>query len=247
MKRAVFLFFTLFIFVFNQLNADELDEAWVYYLKGHYTISERLVDSLIAEGKSSSSLIYLKALLCLKRGDFKSARDYFDQLCFYGGRWAQYCLSGKADAFLLEGDFEKASLLYQTFLKRYPNSDLRANVIYKYAQCLRKKGRWEEAKVFFKKLVDEYPSSLESTYARRILEEGEFYFTVQVGSFLNYDNAYNLAKKINELGYHGYIKRVEQKGKLFYRVRVGKFDQRQDAEKLLKELAKHGLSGIIYP
>ena len=228
-------------------QADELDEAWVYFLNGKYNISERIVDSLLKNQNSSPKIYYLKALLLSKRMSFEESRSYFEKLSFYSGIWKEYALSGNADTFFLEGEFKKASLLYSAFLNEYSFSELTSEVMYKYALCLRKAGEWDAAEEYFDKLVKKYPASISSTYARKILTENEFFFTIQIGSFLNYDNAYNLSRKVSSLGYDAHIKKIVHKGKLYYRVRVGMFETRLEAENQLKELASGGFSGMIYP
>jgi len=235
------------VFIMKIAQADEFDEAWIYFLNGKYNISERIVDTLLKNQNSSPKIYYLKALLLSKGMRFEKSRSYFEKLSFYGGRWKEYALSGNADTFFLEGKFKKADMLYSAFLNKYPQSGLKSEVMYKYALCLRKEGKWDAAREYFDKLVRKYPSSISSTYARKILTENEFFFTIQIGSFLNYDNAYNLSRKIASLGYEAHIKKIVHKGKLYYRVRVGMFETRLEAENQLKKMASDGFNGMIYP
>ncbi len=246
---------TVFYLAFCILNfalcfssfCDDLDDAWVYFLNEKYNLAERVVDANLSEGKMSQHIYYLKALILEKRGSFAEAQKYFDKLSLYGGVWSEYALMGRADTYFLGADFKKAETLYASFLSRYPDSDLISDIIYKYGLTLRKEGEWMKAKEYFERIVKSYPNSISSTYARRILAENEFFYTIQVGSFLNYDNAYSLSKKISSLGYDAYIQKLDQKGKLYYRVRVGKYDLNAEAESALKELASAGFSGILYP
>ncbi|MDP8233264.1 MAG: SPOR domain-containing protein [Candidatus Saelkia tenebricola] len=235
------------VLITNVAYADKFEDAWVYFLNEKYNISERIVDSLLQSQNNSPKIYYLKALLLSKRLRFEESRVYFEKLSFYEGKWKGYALSGNADTFFLEGKFEKACLLYSTFLNRFPSSDLTSEAIYKYALCLRKEGNWSQAREYFDRLVKKYPQAISSTYARKILSENEFFFTIQIGSFLNYDNAYNLSKKVSSLGYDAHIKKIVHKGKLYYRVRIGMFQTRVEAENKFKRLAVDGFSGMIYP
>jgi len=227
--------------------AQELSTAWEYFLKERYNISERIVNSLLEEKNASPDIYYLKALILLRTGDYEHARIYFEKLSFYGKDWSEISLIAQADAFFYQGKLSQAKNIYQTFLKRYSYSSYLPEVLYKYAQILRKEGLWEEAKTYFRKVVNNWPHSLFATFARKLLSEDEFYFCVQVGSFLNYDNAYNLTVRIKNMGYPAYIKKVEYRGELYYRVRIGKYPDRNSVQEVLAQLRKKGINGIIYP
>jgi len=227
--------------------AQDISTAWEYFLKGKYNIADRIVNSLLEEKATSPDLYYLKALILCRTGDFVRARNYLEKLNFYGAEWAKCALVARGDSFFQEGKLKQAKEIYHTFLKRYPYSNYTPEVIYKYAQILRKEGRWKEAKAYLRQVTNDYPQSLFATFARKLLAEDEFYFCVQVGSFLNYDNAYNLAVKIKKAGYPAYIKKVEYRGQLYYRVRIGKYPDRESVEEVFKQLVKKGFHGLIYP
>ncbi|MDP8253877.1 MAG: SPOR domain-containing protein [Candidatus Kaelpia aquatica] len=227
--------------------AEDFNDAWVYFLKERYNVSERIVDKYLKSGESSPEYLYLKSLLLTKRSSFEDARIYCDKLSRFGGKWSEYALLGQADTFFLSGKFDDADILYNTFMERFSRSEIISNAMYKYGLCLRKQGRWEDARGNFNLLVNRYPNSLSCSYARRILDDNEFYFTIQIGSFLNYDNAYNLSKKVALKNFNTYIKKIVHKGKLYYRVRVGRFDSRDQVESQFKKLVSLGYSGVIYP
>ena len=227
--------------------AEDFNDAWVYFLKEKYNVSERIVDRYLKSGESSPEYIYLKSLLLTKRSRFEDARIYCDKLSNFGGKWSEYALLGRADTFFLSGNFDDADILYDTFMERFPRSDIISDVIYKRGLCLRKQGCWEEAKKNFNLLINRYPNSLSCSYARKILDDNEFCFTIQIGSFLNYDNAYNLSRKLTSKGLNAYIKKVVHKGNLYYRVRVGEFNNKSQVESQFKKLISLGYSGVIYP
>ena len=212
-----------------------------------YNIAERITDSYLSRGQIKPEYIYLKAMLLAKRQRFEDARAYFERLSNYGGRWAEYAETGKGDTYFLAGDFRSAEIIYGNFLKSYPRSDTAPDVIYRYALCLRKQGSWPEAKKALTDLTARYPKSISASYARRILDEDEFYFTIQVGSFLNYDNAHALSREIFAKGFNSYVKKVVHQGRFYYRVRVGQFSSRVEADAQFRRLASLGYSGIIYP
>jgi tetratricopeptide (TPR) repeat protein len=242
--------FTLIIFlnlVSIAFSSEDFNDAWVHFLQERYNVSERIVDRHLRNQGNVPEYIYLKSLLLMKRSNFEDARVYCDRLSKFGAKWSEYALLGHADTFFLSGDFSSANSLYDSFVNRFSGSDIMADVIYKHGLSLRKQGSWSKAREKFNLLIDRYPNSLSSSYARRIISENEFYFTIQVGSFLNYDNAYNLSRSLTSKGFDSYIKKIVYKGKLFYRVRVGKFDRRSQVDPQFKSLLSLGYSGVIYP
>ena len=66
-------------------------------------------------------------------------------------------------------------------------------------------------------------------------------YTVQVGSFANYEKAKARAAEINE----GWVKSVKVNWKKVYRVFVGKFDNVEMASTKRSELAKLGVDGFV--
>ncbi len=248
-KRTIFfsIAITLLSLTTAVYSAEDFNDAWVYFLRERYNVSERIVDRYLKNKESSPEYLYLKSLLLMKRSSFEEARIYSDKLTKFGGKWSEYALLGRADTYFLSGQFCDADTLYTTFMDRFPRSEIMPDVLYKHGLSLRKQGYWKEARESFSLLIERYPNSLSSSYTRRILDENEFYFTIQVGSFLNYDNAYNLSKELDLKGFDSYIKKIVHKGKLYYRVRVGKLDNRSQVESQFKSLASSGYSGVIYP
>lgn len=64
-------------------------------------------------------------------------------------------------------------------------------------------------------------------------------YVVQIGSFANAENAYNLQKKLSSLGTVS-VKESQINGTTYHRVRLGKFSTRMDAENLLDKLRTMG-------
>ena len=80
-----------------------------------------------------------------------------------------------------------------------------------------------------------------------MLDENAFYFTIQVGSFENSDNAQKLKENLEKLGFKPELSQVQKKGKNFYRIRTGRFDKKEEVLNYLSELQAKGYSGIICP
>jgi len=73
---------------------------------------------------------------------------------------------------------------------------------------------------------------------------------VQLGSFIEEDNAQSLNEKLRKAGYPAFVEPLKKNGKISYRVRVGPEIRRSEADLLLKNLKdKMKLDGIVvtYP
>ncbi len=73
---------------------------------------------------------------------------------------------------------------------------------------------------------------------------------VQLGSFIEEDNAQSLNKKLREAGYPAFVEPLNENGKISYRVRVGPEIKRSEADLMLKKMKeKIKLDGIVvsYP
>lgn len=83
---------------------------------------------------------------------------------------AQYYL---ADSYNAKGDLEKAIAEFSSLLVNYPKSEFVPTAMLKHAQCLIKLNKPDEATVILKKLVNNYPGTLEATQANEVLKSIE--------------------------------------------------------------------------
>jgi DedD protein len=75
----------------------------------------------------------------------------------------------------------------------------------------------------------------------------EIFYSVQVGSFSNAENAKKFVQKLFDNGYAAYIDEAAAEGAVSYRVKIGKFPARQGAASLAEKLLKEGYSTRITP
>ena len=141
---------------------------------------------------------YLLGCAYLKMGEQDKARKHF-QLALNKTRDGDLIRKAElatCDSYYMENKFEQAASGYTKFLRKYKNRDYKDIVKFKLAKAYLKLGEWKKAKKLLKDVAQS--SSIESDYAGRILREGQFYFTVQVGSFQSKKNASNLLKKLKK-------------------------------------------------
>lgn len=77
----------------------------------------------------------------------------------------------EANAFFSEKKWEDAILAYEDFRKKNPKSKHYAEATYKIGQCFQNLGMKDDAKAFYKEVVDKYPSSKEAGLAKGKLKK----------------------------------------------------------------------------
>ncbi|MFN7170743.1 MAG: SPOR domain-containing protein, partial [Candidatus Omnitrophota bacterium] len=220
---------------------------WENFLKGDYqtviALAEGYRERLSAEG------YYLLGMSYLKVGDPFRTRKNLNLLLekYPQSEWMEAAKLGLGDCFFLEKELAKAEEVYQNFINRYRKSPLQSLAYFKLAEVKRKQGLWEEAKNIHEKIIMLFPNSLESKLSQEIIANSEFFFTLQVGSFINKENARKLMEELENRGFPAYISEVVKLGQVYYRVRVGKFSSLRDLEGLKEKLAEAGYTVHLYP
>jgi outer membrane protein assembly factor BamD (BamD/ComL family) len=244
------LFLTLFPYYVEARDVG-LNAAEILFLKEDYDGAIRECNNLLTRTSRwdwEDDAYYLKGLSFLKKGDPLSARLNFEKVLskYHRSNLLEEASLGLADAYLLEGNFEHAITLYNDFLSRFPESPLLCLAYFRLGQSYQKKGEWLQAEKYLKRVGEDFPLSFEAKLAGDALKE-ESYFTIQVGSFVDKNNASDLYEELSSKGYPVYISEVERQDKVYYRVRVGKLNTREEVESLERKLAKEGYPTKIYP
>ncbi|MBN2356762.1 SPOR domain-containing protein, partial [candidate division KSB1 bacterium] len=139
--------------------------------------------------------------------------------------------------------------LYHT----YPQSKWADDAQYLTAQCYIVEGKLDSANRLLKQFVRVHPRSLFADLAVADLESdiwdteepadpmpdkpvmpkpttGKAYWAIQVGAFTVRENATNILKGLQEVGYHGEIVQKRVGNRLFHAVWIGQFKDRASAE-----------------
>ena len=69
----------------------------------------------------------------------------------------------------------------------------------------------------------------------------DYKFTIQIGSFVKFDNALKLYQKALESGFNVYMNKTKLKGKTFHRVRIGFYDD-LDTTRYTKDYVEKNLN-----
>lgn len=245
---AGFLAFFYLLLNCAYVQANSINRAETLYLQNNYSdsISECALD--ISRNNNSERAYYLLGLNYLMLNDTEKAREKFKFLIdnIKSGRYVEQAKLAYADTLFVDQNYQEARINYENLLKE--KSPLEPLIYLRLGQCSLKLGDWEKAGNFFNILEKNYPLSLEAKQASQLKgQDKEFFFTVQIGSFANQDNARKLLKKIETQNFSGYIDELNAAGGMLYRVRVGKLKSRKEAEDLKAQLEKEGYPTKIFP
>lgn len=232
--------------------AQDTGYLWENFLKAEFDkVVETAEEMLrrIPENRIKPQLYYLLGTSYLEMAEANLARRSFRRLIdqYANSEWKETAELSLGDCFLIEQELEKAERSYLDFIQKYKKSSLLSLAYFKLAEVKRKSGSWEEARSLHEKVKDLFPHSLEASLSSDILSRNEFYFSLQVGAFINCENARELTDKLKAKGFPAYITEIVRLGQVFYRVRVGKFLSREETGQTKENLIQAGYTVRLYP
>lgn len=137
----------------------------------HRDTNGSLPDSMESLFDVRSNEIFTTAKLDLNRGKYDLAimgfESYLDQ--FPDGSLADDSRYYIGEALLAKGEYTEAAISYLTVTRKWPTSDLVPPALYKAGYCYKVMDQKDIADQYFKKLIDDYPSSPEAELARQQL------------------------------------------------------------------------------
>lgn len=230
------------------LNIDHVKAA---FISGDYKAAILEGEKILADsGKDYNvdELYYILGLSYLKDGNYLRASDIFEIIIneLKNSRYKPEAKLGLADTYFFRGDFLRAKKAYLDLELDKEAARLKPVVYYRLSQCEAKLGNTNPAKDYFDKLNREFPLNAESGLESCSLSR-DFYYSVQVGSFLSKTNAENLLRQLERKGYPAYIQEGISQGAAIYRVRSGKLATRQEAAELGSKLSGEGYPTKICP
>lgn len=200
-------------------------------------------------GDEEEIFLYYLALSQLYLGENDKARGNFQKIVDGTKDMDLYDQAsvGVISSYDIAGDYREALKRAHQLLTQRPDSNYLSLVYLKIARANLKLRNWEPARRYLRKIMVDFPDSLEAYIAKQFLEEKQF-FTVQVGAFLSQERAQQLMEDLKIRGYYGYMVQTEdKKGNKFYRVRVGELASLDAAKKLKEKLSTLGYPTLIYP
>jgi tetratricopeptide (TPR) repeat protein len=256
-KNRVFGHWLLFVIcclvlgILAEAYALDIDRVKAAFIGGDYKAAILEGEKILADtdkNYNADELYYILGFSYLKDGNYLRASDIFEIIIneFKNSRYAPEARLGLADTYFFRGDLQKAKKGYLDLSLDKGASRLKASVYYRLSECEAKLGNTDSAKDYLAKLKQEFPQNIEAGLETCSLVP-DFYYSVQVGSFLSKTNAENLARQLERKGYSAYIEEGTSQGAAIYRVRSGKLATRQEAVKLESRLSGEGYPTKVCP
>lgn len=250
--QLLFIGFILGVFLFSSVAWASLEEIKTAVLQEDFPKVKALSQEALntkALGAEEDEVRYYLALGQLYAGEDNTARGNFQRVVDSTKNMDLYdqAYIGVISSYYLEGHYREALKHAHQLLAQRPTSNYLSLIYLKIARVNLKLCNWDPARRFLKKVMNDFPDSLEAYTAKQLLEEKQF-FTVQVGAFLSRERALSLVGELRLKGQYGYIVETEdKKGSKFYRVRVGEVASLDAANKLKEKIATLGYPALIYP
>ena len=236
----------------GQANNGSLSEIETAIIEEDYAQAKKLAQEYISaytNQTSANDARYYLGLSQIHLGQYREARDVFNELMKNNPSQPlqDKASIGLLDSYFMEERYEDAFKVSQKLLKQSKRSEFLSLIYLKVARVHLKLTRWDEARDYLKRIVHDFPESLEAHLARQLLEEKQF-FAVQVGSFLDRERAEKLMTELKDKGEYAYIVETSDKDhNEYYRVRVGQLAKLGDAQELRTHLSDKGYPTQIYP
>jgi len=231
-------------------RAEELAVLQAMFLRGDYSTVVREARNMDRQGRElSDGALYLWGICALKLEDAQEGRQALQRLMsqYPSSRWRAPSWLALGQSWEEEGKDEEALKVYGQLLEEQKTGPYSGQAVLRMAKAQMRLGQWEESRTTLEQLVRGAPGSPEAAAAREMLQQGTFYYCVQVGAFSSEENAQRLAGELKRRGYVSEISEGSLQGKTFYRVRVGRFNSHGEAEGELQKLRQEGFPGRIFP
>ena len=249
-KKTIFSIF-ISSFIFTNYNSD-LQESIEYVLDGNYIYKNKYISNENNESyyynkinsimsSDDNQNMFLKALI---EPEGSLSKLYFEDfyMNYPQNKYADFSVVKIADYYYAKGLYIQASDWYKKIYSEYSDSVHLEKSISYYLNSLLVSGQKDTANFYIKKFKRDFPSlkfandsSSPLNTRKKLLKKKNNSiikkYSVQIGSFKNYDLA---KKKKNILTNEGFFCRIDQifvNGQVFYAVRSGTFKSQKLAKK----------------
>lgn len=145
------------------------------------------------------------------------------------------------------GKGEEAIDHYDAALKTLPEKPPADLLHYRYALCLQRAGRWQDARLEFASVYQRYPSSALAAHAKRLYEWPHNAYSIQAGAFRDSGSASELNQRLKRSALPSRVERTTRQGERLYNVYVGKYPQFDTAERMLTTVRQVVSDAFVVP
>jgi hypothetical protein len=240
MNKYYILFF-LFQILLSNIQTEKIIKS---IENGTFNIKQQNINNI-------DESMYIKGMIEING---EKSKTYF--LDFYNkypdNKYADDSIVKIAEYYYSKGYYVKSSEWYKKIPKDYPNSDYLEKSISYYLNSLIIIGESDSARYYTKKFKKKYPKiRFNNAFIKDYKEEKkiniiqkeeiELYddnvkYSVQVGTYENYQTALSKKRMLSNEGFLGRIDEINSNGRELYSVRVGYYKKRISAEKELNRL-----------
>ena len=268
-KFFPYIFFII-LFSLPILDDISLEKSIDYILEGNYIYKDKYVSN-----KNSESLYYNSIYNILStdnpKNDYlnglieyngKKSSEYFENFykVYPDNEYADDAVVKVAEYYYSSGLYIKSSEWYRKIPFEYSESHHLDKSIAYFLNSLLIAGHKDTVSYYMGIFKDKYPkldysneylfeSDMKKTpnpYKVKSNKINKNYFSVQIGSFKNYDLAKKKKRMLHSEGFLSRIEEVSVNGQIFYSVRVGLFDSLKLAKKeQIRLISRIGLYEIF--
>ena len=255
-----FYFLSIFISLIFSNSEQKLNETISYILNGNYIKKNQYLDNSNNESYYYNNIYtltnndnvkndFLKGLIEI---DGEKSKEYFKNyyLNFPEDDYADDSALKVAEFYYSSGLYIKSSDWYKKIALDYPQSDYFETSVSYFLNSLIIAGYKDTANFYIKKLKNKHPKlkfsneyMFENSIKNNPKKQTRLYnnnnkskYSVQIGSYKNYDSA---KSKKNILSNEGFLCRIDEilvNGEVFYSLRIGIFGTQELAKKEQKRL-----------
>ncbi|MCX7876128.1 MAG: SPOR domain-containing protein [Melioribacteraceae bacterium] len=228
------IFFLLIIFSVYSLGQEvEIKDALILIEKGNIKEAEKKLKEFQSNNSNNPSVKFLDAVLT---SDAQLAIKKFEAIykAFPNSKYADASLFRIFSYYYALGFYKKADTLLTVLKAKFPNSN--------YLKTADKTiPDFDDVELTNREQKKVEPNKIDESVSNNLTN-----FTIQVGAFLNLENANKLADQIKKEGYTTEITQKEIGGSVLNVVYVGNFLKEDEAKKILEIInKKFSVSGRI--
>ena len=239
----------------NSLTSEQrlwLREGQRAYDRKHFAEAIRMTSLFVVDagdGPETGRALYIRGLSHARSG--KRSRAYADLGAAAAKSddtdvvWRSEFALGELS--FEDGDWARAKRRYSAAVEAMPRIQPMDRGLYRLAVSAQRLGEWEQARRYFEMLVRRFPRSALADSARRILNYGPRYFSLQCGAFALSKNAHTLKRQLSRQNVSATVRREVRGGRRLYIVYSGRYSTYAAAQRGLTEIRRQVPDAVIWP
>jgi len=245
------IIFALLIIPFV-LNAQDIDEAIRLFNAFQFERAREIFFEVVTDvddPRIAEAYYYLGRLSIAP----DSALSYYQRVTkdYPQSRYADISYLEIAKINIARSKYANAIVTLSELLRNYPETNSKDEILFWLGVSYMSNGQEKQGTNVLQDLRTRFPKSMWSERAANVVptkktpETIEEYFTIQVGSYRNRENAEKHAEDLRKREFDVEIVEAQVKGEAYYRVWVGKFATAERAKTFSIKLDSLGIKGNV--